>query len=537
MNARSETKTEHLGAADVLMQSATPEMYRGNAFRITGLNVNASLREIARRSEKLQMMEKLGNVLPESGAILPLDPPPDGDQVHQAMQRLHDPERRLADELFWFWPQQPDAGTTDEALAAMAQINENGAVAIWAKDENDVRNNGIATHNLAVLYHARALDLERAGSISALTAGENKLLQTSWHEAFKWWQKLLGQEGFWSQLTVRIRALDDPRLTAGTGRRMRDSLPMALLMINARMAVDAAGRGQADEAKRHAETLRASGFAAKLVEEALQAAVAPVRERIKMLCKAAEPEADADPANADKVTHRLIEQTKPLLAVIAGLLPEGNSVRDAAHDEVALRALACQIPFGNKTDNWSESLVLNTLISGIAASESAKNRIADNRRIIKSNLEYATCWFCKDKPAEDDAAVEVKMHGDVTRTPTYQGTNVQWRTSTIKVPRCGVCRTGHAFTPKYQGMALAFSFFLGMGGCSVVNNAQQFRGLPLLGIGFFFVCLIIGAILGGALDKKNKPQGIQPESGKNNYPRIKELQAKGWVFGEKPAGM
>jgi hypothetical protein len=520
--------------SDVLIDAARPNLYQINAFRVMSLNVDASPRDVSRQAEKLKIIEKLGNAKAQVGRILPLDTEPDADAVRQAVQRLHDPERRLVDELFWIWPHKLGSCATDEALISMEHGDEKKAVDIWNIQKNSQSNSNVSIHNLAVLFHARALDLEHAARTKPLTGEPTRQRDDYWRSAFKHWIVLLDHEGFWSQVTARIRVFGDPRLTVSTARRMRAVLPLALLMINARLAVAAAEQGNMAEAKRHLHIMNNSGITASAEKEALSLAIGPIRERIKILCKAAEPDADADPANADKVIRQLIDQTKPLLSVLDCLLPADSPARDGAYDEVALRALACQIPFGNKTENWKVCLELLNLMSPLAASESARGRIEENMKIVQQNLEYDTCWFCRERRKQDSASIEVKMHGEVTRTPIYQGTNIQWLTRTIKVPRCGPCKAAHVRSGNYIGGGLALGLVAGISGCAAVNSSPGNEGIGFL---IFLLCVIGVPCVGGMLAKKSAPSGLKPESEKTNYPLIKDLRERGWAIGEKPEGV
>src|SRR6266436_5844274 len=54
-----------------LLEIAAVNLYQWNAFRITGLNVDASLREVSKEAEKLEMMLRLGRT-PAATGIFPL---------------------------------------------------------------------------------------------------------------------------------------------------------------------------------------------------------------------------------------------------------------------------------------------------------------------------------------------------------------------------------------------------------------------------------------------------------------------------------
>ena len=146
---------------DVLLNAARPDLFRVNGFRITGLGVGAGAQAITRQVDRMRMAEKYGAAAERNGnGPLPLEPPPDADTLRAAIQRLRDPEIRLIDEFFWFWPQNPGGNSDDEALNALGRGEEDEAVAIWTKQEKQSDLGYIAIHNMAVLSHVKALDLE-----------------------------------------------------------------------------------------------------------------------------------------------------------------------------------------------------------------------------------------------------------------------------------------------------------------------------------------------------------------------------------------
>src|SRR6516165_3298688 len=104
-----------------LLEAAHINIYRQNPFRITGLPVNASAKAISKHADKLKMMEELGQGQGAHSAAFALDPPPSVDQIRESIQRLKDPEHRIIDEFFWFWPVRYGDGTEDPALQAIMQ--------------------------------------------------------------------------------------------------------------------------------------------------------------------------------------------------------------------------------------------------------------------------------------------------------------------------------------------------------------------------------------------------------------------------------
>jgi len=504
---------------------ARPDIYRINAFRMLEIPVTTSPRLAYSRMRKLNIMEKLGDIGRMQRGFLPLVPAPDSDARREAYQRLTDPESRLIDEFFWFWPLQMGLPEDeDEALVSVKRNDFTGAVAVWKQHEEKSSEANVSMHNLAILYHTLALDLECVAAAQTLSKKQSQQKGSYWEQAFLRWHILMEHEGFWHRLADRIRELGDPRLTTGTARRIRTGLPSVILSINAMLAVQAAQKGSNEEVSFHIGLMSQSGFDGTVIDEALRRAVAPLRDHIKTICLNAENETKIAPEHADEVVRSVIDDTCELLATLDQVLPEGHATRESVRDQVASQVLNSQIAFANKTENWPVSLELLERALKIVVSASMRRRMEENIRIIRNNLEQGTCWFCKKRPAADKAVVEVKMHGDVVRTRTWGGTNIQYRHITIKVPRCEQCKSAHSHhnAPAIAGWILAF--VLGGISCGATENMG-------VGIGVFAACIGLGYGISALL----KPSGIKSDKDYKEFPAIVEFLSRGWKFGEKPS--
>ena len=525
------------GTLEVLLEAARPDLYRLNAFRITELPVDASTRDVSRRQQMVEMARETGlSIPPGPGRALPMGNASDPEILAQAMQRLRDPERRLVDEFFWFWPHRLGQSQNDQALVALARGDAAAASRIWAEQEQAYSEANVSMHNLAVLAHAMALDLEQADAQDRLSPAVKKRHTLWWQQAFQRWRVLLDHEGFWSRLTARIRDLDDQRLTTGTARRLRATLPLALLSINAQLAVQAAESGAAAEAKRHLRIMEESGFERSVIDEAMRRTIEPVRQRIKALGQNSEAEANADPEHADAVTYRFLDQAKALLDILDCLLPVEHPTRQAMHDEVALTALRCQIAYGNKTEDWAVSLDLLQRMLPLAAGKAARERLEENIRIVEGNQQ---CWFCGQGRPEEGAAIEVKMYGNVQRTPVFTGggfgTRLQWQQTTIQVPRCARCKRAHSQVNNFAAVGGVLGGLLGLCGCAALMSAE--RGADDAwcgGVGVLALLASIGAAFGYGIGRLTLLKGIKPEEAKLQFPVIADRQKEGWQVGEKP---
>ncbi len=547
---------------EVLREVARPDIYRLNPFRIAEIPVDAVARDISRRQAVIKQASQTGLPVPAGyGRALPLDKAPDADTFSEAIQHLSDPERRIVSELFWFWPRQFGESRRDEAFATLARGEKDMVYKFWLRQRENPGDGGYALHNLAVLSHACALDLEQTALIRALSAQEQAERDSWWQQAFKYWALLIEDEAFWSRMTGRIRALDDPRLTTGMARRISMYLPQALLLINAQLAVSAAERNDLGECQRQVALMRGSGFDQKIIEESLRRAVEPTRERIKALCKMIETQMNGDLTDAGGTIQRFLDQSASLLAILDSLLPAGNATRDGMHDEVAQRALGSLILYGNQTEKWNVVIPLIDHIHALAIGPVLRARIEENRTSAKNNLALALCWYCGKKEAEKACAYELKMYGEVQRIPTWvngrSATQLQWRGGSVPVPRCSSCKAQHdRFSPRRNvgstsspqtasntvwGLGCTFNIllFIAISAATAGNGAGAAFGISI-------VVLIITSIIASAVKNKAQNYTYQPQpqpalassirvaTDCRTFPPVQQLLSQGWQLGEKP---
>lgn len=519
-----------------ILKELGPDLYRANAFRAGGLAVDATAREIARQFDRILMMEKLGGAGGLPAVPLPLDPPPTVDIMKEALERLRDPEKRFVDEFFWFWPATMGGSREDAGLAALTAGNLVAAKAGWQAMMNDVDLAGLGRHNLAVLAHVAALDLEHQTlEGKPLDQAASQARDHAWRDAFEHWRLALEDDILWQRVARRVRDLNEPQLTQAMVRRLRQELPGTLLSITGRLAVQAAEQGKKEDAARLVALLLGSGFPRDTVEEAQRQAVQPIRQRINHMGSTAEAETDANPEQGNEISRRLLVEITPLLGIVEVLLPDkSHPLREGISDEVALRLLGCQISFGNKTEKWKASVQLLKHAVFLAGSESVRNRIEQNLEVASNNLKFSSCWFCQDEPPVPEATIEVPMHGNVTREyVSYNTWRVRWQYLTVKVPRCLSCRKEHRRREKGILLGGLLGFLAGLGGFAIVDYAT--------GKWFFGLLLISASIIVGGLIaswkwmRAGQEAGVEPLGHKKKFHVIQDLRKQGWVFGSKPS--
>lgn len=638
-----------------LLNVCTPSVYRNNAFRITGLTVDASNRDIKRRIDDLKHAEELGDAEDEHSHAYALTPTPSIAQIREAAQTLQDPERRIVEEFFWFWPLKWGESKSDPAISTMLNGDNTTAFNCWMEilnghnvdankgeksliriRETDPNSIVVAKHNLAVMFHLVALDSEHNALESDYDKAVLDRISNYWRTSFKWWEQLSEDEIYWSLVTERIRMLDDPRLTTGFARRMRSTFPEALDKINAMLAISFAQRNKLSHAANHIQYMKETHQGQDNISKTLASVTQPLKTRVASTVERARSEVKRQPKNAAKLASELMQTVTEPLHIILMILPADDHERIDICDSVADTCLECQIAYTKETEDWSKGLeILNEALK-FAASAGVKSRIVENHKIVSKNQQfsqhldplikmiekvkakstisaklqnvendlipyvqkvkntrgvtaelygvcadmvagyvrgisvdawneqkdidlsaralslavgivhgdemrarlnqdraqieelqkqekerklYETCWFCKQNKATDAGVLETKMYGDVTRTPTFRGTQIQWRNITVKVPRCARCKEAHG---KVGGMWAG----------AAAGAAAGTAFLPIVGT-------IIGAIAGGAIgsqvdQKMRLPPGVAAETTKRDFPLVREFISKGWEVGDKP---
>lgn len=486
-----------------LLDDTGPDLYLTNGFRVTGLPVGASSRDIRRRDERLRAMQKYGVGPDGAGAgILPLPRTPDEETRDRIVQRLRDPAKRLVDELFWFWPDGPD-----EAMAALRGGDVAAAERAWRG-----RSTAIARHNLAVLAHVRALDaadLDRA----------------LWDQALANWREVIADEAFWELFRERIIELDDARLSPATAHRVRRDLPAALLSINARLAVQAWRDDRPGDGRCHLEVISRSGFDQAVIGDVLRRAVRPERERVTALCEAAERDSDTEPEHSGTTGDRLVDQTAPLLDTLDFALPGDDPTLSGAKDQVARQVMRCAVAYGNHTRDWWATLVLLRRARPIAATETARADIDRNLEVVQENATLGMCWFCKQQPGTEDGGLTYAMFGNVRR----HGYEVHWQSGTIEVPRCEACEAKHTIMGRLWSMGLVSSIALICGMLVLLSQGHGSLG-SLAGLAALVMVVGLVAITSQGMSR------AQRRSIREYGPIRKQLQ-QGWAFGERPPGL
>jgi hypothetical protein len=334
---------------------ANPDVYRLNAYRLTQLPVP-------------------GTAVP--GKLLAMTPVPEARIVEEGRERLAHPERRALEEFFWFWPAESDGQPRDEALERLARGDLNAALQLWQERKEALGlSRVVALHNLAVVYHHLALDLEHRALSTTLDAGQLRSRETCWRSAWEAWKAFFDDVEAWENRLEKLRAPAIPGVRQATQPQVVASLIQALCHINVHLALHFVAAEQPREVRRQLENVRAAEWPDWYYDDTVRFLVDELKSHIDTLCTACLESSKAHPDQADRAALHLKTAVKPFLLVINQLLPEKSIVRRQVHDAIAMQMLDCVERFGLATQNWKEALRTLTRVHRQGITEATSARI------------------------------------------------------------------------------------------------------------------------------------------------------------------
>jgi hypothetical protein len=379
--------TQAVKSKDPLIRAAGLEIYRRNVFRITGLPVDATARQITKRAEQLKLAGELGHAEDGEHNALSLRPSPNSAQIQEALQRIKEPELRVIDEYFWYWPMHESGSTEDTAIQALLNGQIQDALRIWYEKENDPAYGAIASHNLAVFDHMIALDWTLAQLADPANADAASRAMRYWTQSMDRWERVAIDGSAWDWLKDRIRAINDPRLTTGFARRMEMGLPEAMDKINAEAALRFAEIGDIDAARMHIRIMNQSHQGLDDVEATSEMVLMPLRRRVEQRIAHAKKAATADGKSAVAIAQGLLNECIPMMPLFELFHGESHH-KTELFDEVAETANQLGVIY-QKATNRNEGLIeLLSHAMTCASDEGLKSRIRENIRLIEGNLNF-----------------------------------------------------------------------------------------------------------------------------------------------------
>ena len=367
-----------------MMEACTLALYQKNIFRVTGLPVDATSKEVARQAQKLQMLEEMGGAAVGSQPAFALAVLSTTDEIRNALSRMKEPEHRIVDEFFWYWPEKFGASGDDPAIQAMLAGEKERAVHLWK--EREKQGSYVAQHNMAVMYHMHAVDWTNYHVSADLDRQREGLVKAYWRESFERWEPLMESDEFWDMLKERVRSLNDEALTTGFIRRMQRQLPMALDRINAEAALLLAEQGRMDWAKFHVDFMRETHSGLDDVESTMELVLSPTRRRIEQHLESCSAQFQKSGQRSCEPIQRLIEQCRPLLGIYDLFHGKDSHQRSELFDHVAEQITSNLVEYQQKTGDDASCVVFLKLALDFASGSRVRERIIENISTCEGNV-------------------------------------------------------------------------------------------------------------------------------------------------------
>jgi hypothetical protein len=358
-----------------LIDAATKDLFRKNAFRITGLSVDATKRQREKQAQELMIRVECGQDPHPQGGPFPMKPPPTLDEIREAIGNLHDPEQRLINEFFWFWPEEFGNSQSDSAMQALAKGDSETAIEIWTARENGAVSSATAKHNLALVYHVCALDWENYAVKNAVEADRREKMTNYWKGALKRWETLATNDQFWEQVVARIRQLNEPNLLPGFARSMRAALPEALDKINAELAVAFAESGKFEIARLHVQIMREAHQGSHNFGKTAELVLTPAKNRLKQQIQRAQGIAKKASQDGASAAWELLQQARSVLPLYDVFFDKDSDMRNELFGEVAAVCNRLQIDYYKATRDDKTCLEILKAVLPLATSIDLRREI------------------------------------------------------------------------------------------------------------------------------------------------------------------
>lgn len=286
---------------DELRRLAGPDLYRRNAFRISGLLADANARTTRQVAQRLRAALEVGADI-DLGTATSRDP----HEIQAACDLiLGDPRRRLVHEVFAPW------GDDVSGCGCHPKVHED--------------------HDAAVAAHNDSISQEQSRGRP----------DVEWSRASQSWSKVVG--ALTNHLEYRVRELDDRQLDDSAVAGIERELPRTLVQPT----VDLAVAGPLGRTSVLVKTARRFPKAETVQRRLIEAAAAPLYEDLEERRTQVARRIGEEPV--DPIVAEIERDLLPQLQRLDALLPsKANHRTSALHDQLAILLNNCAVDLMNR---------------------------------------------------------------------------------------------------------------------------------------------------------------------------------------------
>ena len=351
-----------------------------NPYRILGLNVTATKKEIVSKAEELQTLIRLGQTYNPNDPLRWLgDIKLNNDLINKAVQKLSDPISRLENGLFWFWIIDNNDKT---AINLISKQNFSKAELIW-KTPPYPKDHYIK--NIATLKYCLSLTFLDKSSIVNI------------EDSIKNWALYLNKTNIESILNVL--GLEHINLSFGDIENIvATNLKYSLNHISNHLIK----KNKADLISNLYNSLitldlreisnnlfsPSKYFLLDKLPELKLSCIEPITKKIDSLCEAFEViDKSKGPDVIFQETYDFHNKTKPFYEQLCKL--KDQCLIQKYGDKISNIIINRAVYFGNQTNDWDDSLKLISLAGPLSKTSPTKRRYEENyKTIIGNSISY-----------------------------------------------------------------------------------------------------------------------------------------------------
>lgn len=370
------------------------DLYLDNPFRILKLSTDATLAEISKAGQKLQMLSRFAGSDDRGASAV------DEGEIKRAVQELKDPVRRLQHELFWvrlsaqeerFWHLSEELREFPQAVGGIAGERFEAI----CDEEIDVLQKH---HNLAVLFHAQAIAVERLRIQEGLSSDHAGMADELWQKSLRQWSFVLDSEKFWLRIEERIFEYNDPRLSVGQVRELKERMPQLVLEPNVESAKYYLGKVDSENASRHVRFLNSCDIHQGSIEAALGRFYEPLLKQIRECTERHGEQLEELDRRARKKAEQkrgplleetfvlrdsLIDEVQPVVRAIKSVGDLPGMGEERAMDEIALLLQSFAQSFHHYFNDAERAIKTLKLALEWASTGSTMDKIRENHDLVR----------------------------------------------------------------------------------------------------------------------------------------------------------
>ena len=342
--------------------------YDENAFRILGLPVTASRRDIIRRVEEMQTLMTIGKTPYYHSDISWIGEfHRNEESVKRALQVLENPNTKLVHLLSWFWIIDKHDNL---AIDALNNGDIDKAVNIWsaaARQKDSHHKKNLATLEQILTYWEIDSDLQHLDN------------------CIKYWAELISKY----PLSHFVKKLDKELSENITEVEVNKFIGESLIQIAMPLFERWVEECHPEKIGQFFDDLSKSGLPQEVITYIKDSYVNPLTEKIEKMCSELSEEED-DHEQIYTETRAFYEKIRLYFEQISQA--DDIFLEESYGDKIGKIILDRAILYGNNTLQWQKSTELCELAETFISGTLLKERFKESFKVVTDNIEKKKIW-------------------------------------------------------------------------------------------------------------------------------------------------